>query len=314
MKKRIPLIIISAFISIAAVTYFCIPLGQTDVSKLQDSTLGSFIELNKGNVHYECSGNVNGEPIILVSGFSVPFYCWDPVTKILVDKGFYVVRYNHYGRGLSDRISGNYTLDVYEQQLSELISSLALPEPIHIAGLSMGGLIAMKYTVDNPTSVKTLTLISPAGYYMPDSFSTKLVKVPVMGDFIMRVFGETILSKRNAANLYEPKTYPEFQSQFDEQFGYRGFTDALLSSLRFTTFTNYPQIFKELGKTNIPVLVCWGREDSVIPHEQTELLQKDVPQARILTIENAGHNSQYEKPEEIASHIVSFTHGFITAQ
>lgn len=207
MKKKIPLIIICALISSAVLIYVLIPLGQTPVSDLQDSTHGSFIELTEGIVQYEISGT-GSETIVLVSGFSVPYYCWDPVVTLLVDKGYKVIRYNHYGRGLSGRISGHYTLDLYKNQLAELISGLKLAEPVHIAGLSMGGLVAMLYAVDNPALVKTLTLISPAGYYMADSFSTKLVKVPVMGGFIMRVFGKSILSKRNASNLYESEKYP----------------------------------------------------------------------------------------------------------
>ncbi len=306
MKKRLPLIVIGALIFIAALVYFCFPLTQTDISQLQNAENGSFIQLGRGTVQYECSGTPGGETIVLVSGFSVPYYCWDPVVDLLAGQGYYVVRYNHYGRGLSGRISGKYTLDVFEEELSQVITSLTLKEPVHIAGLSMGGLVAMRYAVDNPSHVKTLSLISPAGYVMSDSFSTKLVKTPVIGDFIMRVFGKPVLSKRNSSNLYEPEKYPEFQSQFEKQFGYRGFTEALLSSLRYTEFTNSPQTFKELGKTDIPVLVCWGREDAVIPYEHTKSLLQDVKAAHLFTIEGAGHNSQYEKPGEVAYLIDSF--------
>ncbi|HOE09766.1 MAG TPA: hypothetical protein PLU33_06220 [Treponemataceae bacterium] len=48
----------------------------------------------------------------------MPYYCWDPVVPLLVDEGYKVIRYNHYGRGLSARISGHYTLELYKEQLS----------------------------------------------------------------------------------------------------------------------------------------------------------------------------------------------------
>ena len=84
MKKKIPLIIICVLISSAVLIYVFMPLGQTSVSDLQTADNGSFIELGEGNVQYEISGT-GSEVIVLVSGFSVPYYCWDPVVPLLVD-------------------------------------------------------------------------------------------------------------------------------------------------------------------------------------------------------------------------------------
>ena len=84
MKKKIPLIIIAAFLFCAVLLYVFMPLGQTSVSDLQTADNGSFIELGEGKVQYEISGT-GSEVFVLVSGFSVPYYCWDPVVPLLVD-------------------------------------------------------------------------------------------------------------------------------------------------------------------------------------------------------------------------------------
>jgi len=307
MKKKLTYIIPGGILLVLWIIYLIMPLGQQKITAefQKASGQGQFLALSQGNVQYQMVLG-EGPAVLLVSGFSVPYYCFDSLFEELSSRGFTVIRYNHYGRGLSSRVQGPYTLELYENQLAQFIEALELDKPLHLVGLSMGGLISSRYAVHHPQAIKTLSLISPSGYDIPDSFATRLVKLPVLGDFIMRVFGTSILAGRNSGNLSAPEKYPEFQSQFEEQFQYRGFKEALLSSLRHAPFTHSPGIYKELGNTDFPIQVFWGELDGVLPYEHTDLLRADVPRAEIFTVKNAGHNSQYEEPQQILDVLIQY--------
>ena len=75
--------------------------------------VGSFVRLPHGTVHYQLAGPESGRTVVLVHGFSVPYYIWDPTYDELVKKGFRVLRYDLYGRGYSDRPDEVYGPDLY---------------------------------------------------------------------------------------------------------------------------------------------------------------------------------------------------------
>ena len=105
---------------------------------------GQFIELSDGITHYELSGLADGPVVILVHGFSVPYYIWDTTFAELTGAGFRVLRYDLYGRGFSDRPRIDYDGALFERQIVELIESLELEEPLDIVGLSMGGAVVVR--------------------------------------------------------------------------------------------------------------------------------------------------------------------------
>ena len=122
--------------------------------------VGKFIQLSNGITHYEESGADSIGTVVLVHGFSVPYYIWDGTYDSLVAAGFHVVRYDAFGRGYSDRPDVDYTPEFYRKQLYELIQQLNLKTPIHLAGLSFGGAITGDFVLlaneVNPV-LKTLT-------------------------------------------------------------------------------------------------------------------------------------------------------------
>ena len=52
---------------------------------------GEFVELPDGVVHYELGGQVDGPIVVLVHGFSVPYFIWEPTFKALCEAGFWVL-------------------------------------------------------------------------------------------------------------------------------------------------------------------------------------------------------------------------------
>ncbi len=125
---------------------------------------GEFIRLPDGMVHYELKGPADGQPVVLVHGFSVPYYIWDPTFPALAAAGFRVLRYDLFGRGYSDRPDLPYTMDLFVRQLRGLIEALQLKVPLDLVGLSMGGPISAGFTDRHPELVRKLCLLDPAGF------------------------------------------------------------------------------------------------------------------------------------------------------
>ena len=101
-------------------------LGET--KELNEATRanvpGSFVQLSDGYTHYELGGPENGQPVVLVHGFSVPYFIWDPTFAFLAKSGFRVLRYDLFGRGYSDRPKLRYDIDLFCKQLRELLDTL----------------------------------------------------------------------------------------------------------------------------------------------------------------------------------------------
>ena len=57
--------------------------------EVRENLSGTFIELEDGTVHYQIGGPNEGEPIVLVHGFSSPLFIWDPTYQFLVAQGFH---------------------------------------------------------------------------------------------------------------------------------------------------------------------------------------------------------------------------------
>lgn len=278
----------------------------TDAVRSERAPESSFVRLEDGVTEYQIAGPEDGPPVVLVSGFSVPFFCWDPVFEALSQSGFRVIRYNHWGRGYSDHYPGRYTPDVFESQLLGLIGVLVPDTGVDLVGLSMGGAVAVMFANRHPELVGSLCLISPAGFPIPEAFTTRLVRVPVIGDFIYALVGDSVLTARNAENLFRFADFPEFQTQFEEQFDFRGINRALLSTLRHMPFSDVASEYEELGASGTPVCLVWGEEDAVIPFENHRLVLAAVGQAEFRAVPDAGHNAQYEAADAVVPVIVEF--------
>lgn len=64
---------------------------------------GEFVQVTNGNIHYRWLGAEDGEVIVLVHGVSVPQYVFSQTAAALVDAGYRVLLFDHFGHGYSDR-------------------------------------------------------------------------------------------------------------------------------------------------------------------------------------------------------------------
>ena len=84
-----------------------------------------FINLSDGFTFYKHDNKeVSTTPIILIHGFSVPSYIWDPTFELLSNKGYNVISLDLFGRGFSENIDQPYTDELFADQVIELIMNL----------------------------------------------------------------------------------------------------------------------------------------------------------------------------------------------
>lgn len=256
----------------------------------------TFIELPSGVVHYELGGPVGGELVVLVHGFSVPAYIWDPTFESLTSAGYRVLRFDLYGRGHSDRLDAAYTIGFFADQLDQLTRALGVDTPFNLLGLSMGGPITTQFTNQHTGKVKRLVLIDPM-VFAPSKEDISPLNLPVIGEYMANVYLVPQLAAGQASDFQDKDRFPDWESRFREQMQYRGFRRAILSTVREWPGADVLGEYEKLGKSGTPVQVFWGREDQTVPLEFSNKLLELVPQAGLTVIDNAGHIPHFELPD-----------------
>src|SRR5690242_4931268 len=103
MARRVLLVLLVLVVAVLAWAGFNYRRANLETSTLNDDVRkaagGSYVKLADGVVHYQLAGLDTGRAVVLVHGFSVPYYIWDPVFDTLTRAGFRVLRYDLFGRG-----------------------------------------------------------------------------------------------------------------------------------------------------------------------------------------------------------------------
>jgi pimeloyl-ACP methyl ester carboxylesterase len=271
------------------------------------SASGLFIQLANGITHYELGGNESGEVVVLVHGFSVPYFIYDPTFEFLTRSGLRVLRYDLFGRGFSDRPNTRYNLDLFVGQLINLLDALRFSRPVNLVGLSMGGLIASAFTVRHPQRVRKLVLIDPAGA-KPIALTPMLraVKIPFVAEAVFSLVGGEALVRSNAKDFFDPALVDHFSAQYKIQMQYKGFKRAILSTIRNGMLDSFTDEYEALGKMKENILLLWGRNDKTVPFEHSQVLRDALPNVEFHVIEDCGHVPHYEKPDEVNPILIKF--------
>jgi pimeloyl-ACP methyl ester carboxylesterase len=267
---------------------------------------GSFLRLEQGMVHYYLEGPEDAPLVVLVHGFSVPAYVWEPTTAFLNRSGYRTLRYDLYGRGFSDRPDLTYDISLFEDQLAGLIDGLDINDPFAVVGLSMGGPVAARYAQQHPDLVNGVVLISPEVTQVTNGTIFPL-NLPGIGEYMMSAVMEPlILPKLQANDFIHPDNFPDWEEKYREQLQFEGTGRALLSTIRELVELNPELEYQALQKTGLPVMLVWGDGDQSVGQDQIEILRQILPDMKIKIIQDGGHLVHYEAPEEVNSELVEF--------
>ncbi|MEM1148874.1 MAG: alpha/beta hydrolase [Pseudomonadota bacterium] len=272
---------------------------------------GAFAELSEGKIHYRWDGPESGPVVILVHGFSTPNFIYEQNVEALVAAGFRTLRFDHFGRGWSDRPRTRYDVDFYDQALIELIEAVGVEPPFGLAGLSMGGPIVAEYTARRPEQVERLVLLVPAGLDTAgaDGAAAAVLLAPLIGDWVWRMVGQQILLGDPQYDEIDRAPENRLRGDVTEQMNYRGYLRALLSTLRHMPMSGREETFQRLAQTGVPVLAIYGDQDETVLISSADQLRALMPDADIRVIAGGEHGLNYQRHETVNPWLVDWFRG-----
>jgi len=305
--KSIGLIIVLLAIVLGGFYYAKNPERDTLDDAARKAAPGKFVRLSDGVTHYKFDGPDSGRTVVLVHGFSVPMYIWDSTALALASSGYRVLRYDEFGRGWSDRPSEDYTADLFDRQLGELLDSLHISK-VDLAGVSMGGWVTGTFAGRHPNRVRSLVLVDPVAGARPTSmsFATRLRFTPVIGSYVFQTIDVPGMAAGQAGDFVQPQRFPNWANRYEQQVRFRGFGQALLSTRREQARVDLDSVYQTVDKGGMPVLLLWGTKDQTVPFVRNERVRKEIPRAEFHPIDNAAHLPILEQASLTDSLIIAF--------
>lgn len=295
--------------AITAILFIVIAIywkNDIDLNELKDKYAypsSSFISIDGINVHYRDVGK--GEAILLIHGTGASLHTWEKWIDIL-SPSYRVISFDLPGFGLTGPDPNhNYQISRYSAILDSLIVKLKV-DSFHIAGNSLGGLVAWRYTTQFPQKILTLNLIDAAGLPQPGKkppFIFQLAKLPVLSTLLQKVTPKSII-ENSMLDVYKN------DQLVNEKLIDRYFELSLREGNRTAFVKRMSQLnekldISDLKKITAPVLIQWGKDDRWIPLAKGYEFKKLIPQAK-LKIYNSGHVPMEENPMETVEDYVIF--------
>lgn len=240
-----------------------------------------FLDHNHGKLYYEINGS--GEPIVFIHGFTLDHRMWQPQIKFFVDHGYQVITYDARGFGRSSMPTHPYS---HDEDLRALLKHLGT-KSAHIVGLSMGGRIAINFTLAYPEMVRTLTLMDSA----LDGYDSEV-------DWDVHAKEEGIeQAKQNWMNhvlFTGTKEHPEVIEQLKPIVGDYSGWHWLHDDLQDPEFTDARERLHEI---EVPTLIVVGEKDLTYFHNIANVLAQGIAGSERTIIAGAGHMVNMEAPD-----------------
>ncbi len=262
----------------------------------------SFVDLEEGFTFYNATNqNSQKTPVVLIHGFSVPSYIWDPTFVMLREKGFYIISLDLYGRGNSKNIDGDYTDELFANQVLQLLNHLEI-EKADFVGLSNGGRVISKIADINSDIVGDLIYVASSSFLN----KSKALETDVSKKEVREFIGNNYptIAKGQLQDFKYPEKFEGWDDKYEELLKYKGFARALIS----TTKNHYTmdEIHENINNLSLPVYTIWGDSDNVVVYDEfSERLNELLPNRNEYFISNSGHLPHMENQDEFNKVILS---------
>ena len=250
---------------------------------------------------------------------STPLEVYEPLMDDLVSDGFEVLAWDLYGRGFSSAHDNPQTIELFVQQMEDLLAGEQLHQArFHLVGLSLGGPITSAFTARYPERVMSVVWIAPLIHLAVPRISRMLVwTMPrIIAGFYAQRFDGAGEFRKEIQNWEQHRQEYEALAEGVITCGLaqnRAARRSLASTLHHEILVpivsgceRHKNLHRAAAATGVPILVVQGKQDATCSFEHAEELAASLPGSMLLAIDNAGHYPHLDQRELVSSQLVRF--------
>lgn len=259
------------------------------------------------------AGPAEGHPVVLLHGGGADnaALSWGPTLSLLAEQGYRAIAPDHPGFGRSPRPRHHATMRNQVNYVVEFIDHLDLPEH-DLVGVSMGGGMAIGYTLQRPDQVRKLTLIASYGYQR----TLAAQPLMMMGSWLPGLTEAIQLSSWNPFLVGFGLTAVLCKSVVSDELA-NGVRNAALETPALSTFNEFQRhelgplgnrtdFSARLGEITQPVLLMHGEHDVIFPANDAVRAAELFPNAQLELLPGVGHWAQRDDPETVHALMLDF--------
>jgi pimeloyl-ACP methyl ester carboxylesterase len=243
-------------------------------------------------------GDPSKPTLVMVHGFGADKDHWTFYAPWLT-RDYRLIAPDLPGFGENDR-DGELPFDVASQavRLKAFLDALGIDRP-HLGGNSMGGWIALRFAIDYPDRLRTLTLMNNAG--VVGANESELQKLAADRDYNPLVLANLDDADRLIAFVVRKPTYVPARLKpviYADALRHRDLLDKIFWII--ADEMEQSPLNDDLDKVTVPTLILWGRHDKLIDVSCVAVLEKGIANSRAHIFEHVAHVPMIEDPKATA--------------
>ncbi|MFJ1570436.1 alpha/beta fold hydrolase [Pseudomonas sp. NPDC088322] len=263
----------------------------------------AYFEHEGCTLHYQQYGQ--GEPLVLLHGLGSSSLDWELQVPLL-SQHYRVILLDSRGHGRSDKPTDGYQIATFSEDLLALLEHLQTG-PVHLVGLSMGGMIGFQFAVDHPRWLRSLCIVNSA----PE------VKRRTRSDWLWwakrwalaRALSVETVGKGLAARLFPKPEQADLREKMIQRWA-RNDKRAYLKS--FDAIVDWG-VAERIGQIQCPTLVIAADHDYT-PVQLKQRYVERIPHARLAVIEDSRHATPLDQAEVFNQTLLQFLTSVSTSQ
>jgi 3-oxoadipate enol-lactonase len=255
--------------------------------------------VNNVQVSYDDTGE-GKIPIIFLHGYPFDKTMWRLQLDALKSSNR-VIACDIRGFGASKDEESLLRIDLFADDLIAFMDKLLIDKAV-ICGLSMGGFIALNALKRFPARFEALILCDTQ--CIADTPEVKEKRYQIIDEIVAD--GVHNFNERFIKSVFHKDSLSNKQELVDALRSVVFANSQHIITMGQTALAMRSETCSTLGEITIPTLIICGREDTVTPLAQSEFMNKNIKGSVLKVIENAGHVSNLEQPDEFNKHLFDF--------